>query len=107
MTLSISRNIGYKNSASMVSNGDTDSERSSSLTASTNSLVKEKRIEPLTTGFLLSRPMIEKMLQLLRDAIYDIQTSKYASRRESIPGEARAPCELRHRTETTDLLLEL
>ena len=89
----------------MVSNGDTDSERSSSLTASTNSLVKEKRVEPLSTGFLLSRPMIEKMLQLLRDSIYDIQTSKYAFRRESIPGEVRAPCELCHMSETICYIL--
>ncbi|KAI6659200.1 Zinc finger FYVE domain-containing protein 26-like [Oopsacas minuta] len=88
LILSISRNVGYKQTISIVSN-DTDSEQSSSLSASTNSLVKEKRIEPVATGFLLSRPMIEKMLQLLRDAIYDIQTSRYAFRRESIPGELR------------------
>ena len=88
--LSISRNIGYKHNIPFVSNGDSDSERSSSFTASTSSGAKERRVEPVFSGFLLSRPMMEKMLQLLRDAIYDIQTSRYSMRRESIPGEQRA-----------------
>ena len=89
LNLSISRNIGYKHNIPIVSNGDSDSEISSSLTASTSSLAKERKVEPVFSGFLLSRPMMDKMLQLLRDSIYDIQTSSYAMRRESIPGELK------------------